>query len=497
MKIQVTDAPKSQKIISIELPYETFVAAEDAETELVAKDAKIQGFRPGKAPREIVKKQNLQKIRSGALEKLINNAVRDALVSNNINPLGQPDVRDVTMEDGKPISFTVHVDVFPQIDLNNTKGFDFEKVKVSITDADVESTIKNLQQQFTEFVEIEKARPVKDGDQVEIDYEGKIDGVPFSGGTAQHQTLLIGSGQFIPGFEEGVIGMNIGETKDVTLKFPEEYHAADLAGKETVFTVKLHGIKEKKVPAIDADFAKKINPKLESADMLNERILKDLQNEVDQYTKMDAFTVMLNKLVAENPFEVPQSIVYEQATRMAQQSLQQYQQMGINPEMFGMTAQSMMGQFLQGAEEQIKRALVINRVVELEGLTATDEDFKKAVERIVEMSGMSSEDVNRELLQNQQAFMGIQNDIMSDKVYEFLARVNNVKDKVMTREEYEKMKAEEGKKQAAGDNAEADEQAEEKPKKKAKAKADSEAADAEKEAKPRKPRAKKSAEPAE
>lgn len=440
MKIQVNDAPKSQKEINIELPYSKFNEAADIETEKLAKDVKIQGFRPGKAPKDLVKKQNEHKIRSMALETIINNTIRDAFINNNINPISQPEVSNVVLEDDKPISFTVKVDVFPKLSIDNVSGFEFDRNVIKIDDEDVDSTLEKLREQYSEFNAVQEDREVKNGDRVSIDFEGKIDGVPFEGGKAEKHLLEIGSGQFIPGFEDGVVGMKKGETTDIDVKFPENYQQADLAGKDSVFTIVLHEIQEKVVPELNAEFAKKVQDKLDSVDALKDLIRKDLQNEAEQFTKYEVYTKMLNKIIEENPFEVPNSIIMDQAKRLAAQNLQQYYQMGINPEMFGMTADSMAAQFAGEAEMQVKRALVINEIAAKQNFTVTQEDINSEIEKIAEQSGRSADEIRATIMVNDQSVQGFKNDILSQKVYDYLFAENKMNDNVLTREEFEKQR---------------------------------------------------------
>ena len=438
MKVEVVDTQQSQKEISIEIPYDELEKASDIECESLAKDAKIPGFRPGKAPKEVVKKQNSFKIKSIALEKVINNAIRDALIGNNINPIAPPDVQNVVAEEGNPITFTVYVDVFPQFDVEKFKGYEFTRTKIKVTDEDVNNTLLRLKEQHTEFKPIAKKRAVQNGDQTIIDFEGKKDGVPFDGGKAEKHTLDIGSGQFIPGFEDGIIGMLPEETKDICLTFPEDYHAADLAGKEVVFTVTLHEINEKAEPEMNDEFAQKVNARFETFEILKERIATDLQNEANHYVKFETFTNILNKLMEENAFDVPRSIVNEQAERMAEQNLQQYHQMGINPEMFGMTPKSMAEQFYGEAEKQIKRALIINKLTEKQGFNISSEELNKEVERIAEISGRPADDIRKEILGNDQNLPALHNDLLADKVYDFLCSENTIEEKEITRSEFEK-----------------------------------------------------------
>ena len=443
MKVEIVDAPHSQKEISIEIPYEELEKASDIECELIAKDAKIPGFRPGKAPKDIVRKQNAHKIKNAALEKIVANAVRDALVGNNINPISQPDVQNVVADDGKPVTFMVYVDVFPQINVEKYKGYEFTRTRIVITDEEVNNTIQRLKESHSEYKPIAEKRGVIKGDRTIIDFEGKIDGEPFEGGKGEKTVLDIGSGQFIPGFEDGVIGMSLEETKDIALTFPDGYQKADLAGKNAVFTVTLHEVREKIEPELNDEFARRVSSQFETFEALKERIHRDLTNEADRYVKFETFTSMLNKLVEENPFEAPFSVINEQAERMAQQSLQQYYQMGINPEMFGMTVQNMTSRFFGEAEKQVKRALIINQIAEKQGFKVEQDEISKEVERLAEASGQPVDNIRRDLMSNDSNLPMMYNDLLADKVYAYLCTENSIEEKEITRAEFEKKKMEE------------------------------------------------------
>ena len=366
MKVQVNDAERSQKELLVEIPYEVFEKAADKELDTLLPKAKIHGFRPGKAPREIARKQFSHQIKSQAIEKVINEAVQDALTSNNIVPISQAHISDVVFEENKPISFTARVDVFPKVELNKYKDFNFKKVTVEISDADIEDALITLQERDMTYEPVENRDTVQKGDVAVIDFEGKKDGVAFDGGTAKGFSLNIGSGHFIPGFEDGVVGMKKGETKDLNLTFPKEYNSAELAGKDVVFTVTVHEIKEKVKPEINDDFARDIDPNSKGLDDLKGKLKKGLQTEADKATQLEAFGQILEQIVKENPFEVPYSFVKEQSDRLAFNAMNQFYQMGLNPEQVGISFEMMAQRYLAQAEEQVKQAIVINEVAKLE-----------------------------------------------------------------------------------------------------------------------------------
>lgn len=477
MKVQVNDAERSQKELLVEIPYEVFETAADKELDTLLPKAKIHGFRPGKAPRDIARKQFSHQIKSQAIEKVINEAVQDALTSNNIVPISQAHISDVVFEENKPITFTARVDVFPKVELNKYKDFNFKKVTVEISDADIEDALITLQERDMTYEPVENRDTVQKGDVAVIDFEGKKDGVAFEGGTAKGFSLNIGSGQFIPGFEDGVIGMKKGETKDLNLTFPKEYNSAELAGKDVVFTVTVHEIKEKVKPEINDDFARDIDPNSKGLDDLKSKLKKGLQTEADKATQLEAFGQILEQIVKENPFEVPYSFVKEQSDRLAFNAMNQFYQMGLNPEQVGISFEMMAQSYLSQAEEQVKQAIVINEVAKLENIAVEEEDINKFLSFHAELQGRTVEEIRKEL-ESQMQMEAVRNDVLGDKVYKFLAGVNKAEESKMTKKEYEASKAaaaaehkeesskeEKPKKKAAAKKADAETEAVEKPKK--------------------------------
>lgn len=440
MKVQVNDAERSQKELLVEIPYEVFETAADKELDTLLPKAKIHGFRPGKAPRDIARKQFSHQIKSQAVEKVINEAVQDALTSNNIVPISQAHISDVVFEENKPITFTAKVDVFPKVELNKYKDFNFKKVTVEISDADIEDALISLQERDMTYEPVENRDTVQKGDVAVIDFEGKKDGSAFDGGTAKGFSLNIGSGQFIPGFEDGVIGMKKGETKDLNLTFPKEYNSAELAGKEVVFTVTVHEIKEKVKPEINDDFAHDIDPNSKGLDDLKSKLKKGLQTEADKATQLEAFGQILEQIVKENPFEVPYSFVKEQSDRLAFNAMNQFYQMGLNPEQVGISFEMMAQRYLAQAEEQVKQAIVINEVAKLENIAVEEEDINKFLSFHAELQGRTVEEIRKEL-ESQMQMEAVRNDVLGDKVYKFLAGVNKAEESKMTKKEYEASKA--------------------------------------------------------
>lgn len=439
MKVQVNDAANSQKELLFELPYEIFEKAAEKELAKIMPEVKIPGFRPGKAPKDVVKKQYSHKIRSQAIEQVINEALTESMTENNITPLAQPNVSEVVFEENKPITFTARVDVFPDIKLEKYSGFETEKAQIKIEDKDLEETLEAIRERNASFEPVKSRKSVKNGDMAVIDFVGKLEGNTFQGGSAENFSLNIGSGQFIPGFEDGVVGMKIGETKDVEVVFPENYGQKDLAGKPAVFTVTVHEIKEKVLPDLDDELAKDVDPKLENLDQLKTSLKKGMQAEFDSSSKFDAFNDLLNQIIEANPFDIPFSFVKEQSERLAYNSMNQFYQMGINPEQVGINFEMMVQRHIPQAQTQVKQALTINAIAGKENIQVSDEDIDKFIAFHADLQNKDPKELKKELEKAHQ-LESIRNDVLGDKVFEFLESVNDIKAKKMTRAEYEKIK---------------------------------------------------------
>ncbi|QAR31871.1 trigger factor [Geovibrio thiophilus] len=441
MKVEVRDAEKSQKELSVELSVEKYEQVFDSEYSKVALKAKIAGFRQGKAPKEKILKEHGHAIRVQALEKLINDSVFEAIQQQDIKALGAPEIKDVKFEDGEPISYKAYVDVFPAVEVSKLEGFELVKEKVIVTDADVDQVIENIRKNQVSYEPVTD-RAVQDGDMTVIDFEGRKDGEVIPSATAQNYSLEIGSGAFIPGFEAQLIGMKSGEQKDIEVTFPEQYHEPSLAGQPITFGITMKEIKAKVLPELDDEFAKDVDEKFESYADLKSTIKNELEESSERQADDKLLNDIIENIIAENPFSVPTAMVKEQAFRLAEQTMQQYVMYGMDPARFGITKEKIAGQHMETAEKQVKGALIINHITEKFELTVSDEDIEKTIEKYAVMSKMTPADYRAEV-EKHNGMNALRNSINTDKVTAFLAGKNSVTLKETTKEELEaRLKAE-------------------------------------------------------
>ncbi|MCX8085156.1 MAG: trigger factor [Calditerrivibrio sp.] len=434
MKFNVSDAENSQKLLEIELPYEQYTKEFEKQLNKILPSVKLPGFRVGKAPKEMVRKEFKHKLSVQALEETINSAISKAIKESGVVPLNIPVVKDVVFEDDKPITFKVFVDVYPAVEVKNYKGFEFERELRVVSDEDVDEVLESLRHQHAVFEVADDGYEVKNGDRVVIDFVGKIDGEEFEGGKASNYTLDIGSKKFIEGFEEGIIGMKKGETKDIKVVFPKDY-SENLAGKEAVFTVTVHEIKLKKLPELNDEFATTVDPNIENLEKLKESIKKEIVDETELINKEQFYDKLIQKLVEENPFDLPQSMIDEQSRNLADRAIKNYCRMyGLDPKKVDIDPDKIKDNYRDQAILQTKGAILLNAIADKENIVVTDEDVDAKIKEYAETLKMSFNDYKDLVIKNG-TINTIKNNVLVDKIYDFLCSVNNVKDTYVTLKE--------------------------------------------------------------
>jgi trigger factor len=362
----------------------------------------VPGFRKGRVPRKLFNQMyGEESLYEDTLNDIFPTAYSEALEEVEEEVVGQPSIKDISWEPGKDWELEVEVSLKPEVELGQYKDLEVTKYDREVTDEDVEESLENRRTQFAELV-IKEDAPAEEGDTVVIDYEGSVDGEVFEGGSATNYSLELGSDSFIPGFEEQLIGAETGSEVEVKVTFPEDYHAEDLAGKEAVFNVTVHEIKAKELPELDDEFAKDVDDEVETIDELRGKIREELETTRKQYADEARDEEAIRKAVenAEIP-EIPYDMTHEEVHRQMDMFYNNLQQQGMTPEMyFNITQTSeadLHDQFEIGAEDSVRTNLVIEAIVEAEGLAATEEEQEKEINELAEQYNLSVEQV-REVL---------------------------------------------------------------------------------------------------
>jgi trigger factor len=322
MQVLVEATTSIERRLTVTVPAEQIDGAVDKKINETAKTIRIDGFRPGKVPTKVVKKRYGASIRQDVLGDVIQSSYFEALQQESIKPAGMPNIEPKQDTGEGEFIYTAVVEVYPEIVLADAAGVSVERMASSIEDADVDTMIDMLLSQQTQWTEV--LRAAADGDQIDIDFEGYLDGEAFDGGAAQGHELVLGSNSMIPGFEDGILGMEAGQDKDITVTFPEDYNAAELSGKEAVFTIKVNAVKEATKPALNEEFFARFNPKEEGEAGFRAEIRSNMSREMNQALKSKLKNRLLNAYLELNTFDVPAALVTEELGRLKQQALQQF-----------------------------------------------------------------------------------------------------------------------------------------------------------------------------
>ena len=327
-------------------------------------------------------------------------AYQAAIAEQGVEPVDRPDVSIETLPEGEtPLVFSLVVAVKPEVELGAYKGIEVEKRAYNVTDDEVDAAIAQLQEGVARMVDVD--RPVENGDTVNLDYSGSVDGVKFDGGTAQGQTLTIGSGQFIPGFEEQMVGMAVGEEKDIEVTFPEEYHAENLAGKKAVFAVKVNGIQVKELPTLDDEFAKDVS-EYDTLEALRDAKRQELLEQAEKNAKIQKENDVVRKAVENATVEVPDAMVERQIDSFLQDMGYRLQMQGISLEDYlkytNTEISALRDQYRADAALRVKSQLVLEAISKAEAIEATPEEIgDKVAEYAKQFGNMTVEDFEKNL----------------------------------------------------------------------------------------------------
>ncbi|HJC51026.1 MAG TPA: trigger factor [Candidatus Anaerostipes avistercoris] len=421
MSLQVENLEHNMVKVTIEVDAAKLDAAITKAFNKKKNQFNIPGFRKGKVPQKLIEKEyGVEIFYEDAANILIPEAYEAEMKDCDLEIVSRPEIDVVQLEKGKPFIFTAELAVKPEVTLGDYKGLDVPKTRVTVKKEEVEEELKRTQEQNAREITIED-RPVKDGDILTIDYSGSVDGEKFEGGTAEDQTLVIGSGAFIPGFEDQLIGKELNEETEINVTFPEEYHASDLAGKEAVFEVKIKAIKEKELPELDDEFASEVS-EFETL----EEYKADIKEKIRSRKKEEANTERENKLVdlaVENAqMDIPDAMVEEQVQQMTEEFAQRLSYQGLSMEQYlqfsGMDAQKFADDMKPQAVKRIETRLVLEAIVKAENIEASEEDYKAEIEKMAAMYQMEAEQFEK-IIQGPQKDQ-IMDDIAVQKAVDFL-----------------------------------------------------------------------------
>ena len=397
------DSDASKGTLTFDIDVDTIKKGIDEAFVETRKKITVPGFRKGRVPRQIFNQMyGEESLYQDALNKVLPDAYSAAVKETGIKPVDQPSIDIKSMEKGQPWTLTAEVAVEPEVKLGDYKGMEVPEQDTTVSDADVDSEIEKKRQQQAELVLKDEDQAAANGDTVVIDYEGSVEGEKFDGGSANNYSLELGSGSFIPGFEDQLVGHKSGDDVDVKVTFPEDYHAKELAGKDALFKVKVHEIKEKQLPELDDDFAKDVDEDVDTLDELKDKTRKQLQEQKDNQAKGAIEDAAIEKAVANAEIEdIPQAMLDEDTNRQMQQYLAGMQQQGISPQMYfqitGTKEDDLKKQFANDAAQRVKTNLVLEAIVDDAKLEASEDEIKDEIKDLAKQYGMEEDAVEKAL----------------------------------------------------------------------------------------------------
>ncbi len=417
MNVTVEDLSPIKKKVTIEVNADLVASELESAFNKIAKTANIKGFRKGKVPKKILEQQYGPKAHYDTIGSLINNSLYKALIDNKIEAVSQPEVVQTgAIEEGKPFAYEAEVDVRPELTAKDYTGLELEKEKLVFDESAVDQQLEQMRQSKVQLV-VAESENARHDDTVVIDFTGYIDGEAFENGAAEDYQLELGSNSFIPGFEEQLVGMKRDEGKDISVTFPEAYGAENLAGKDAVFKVLLKEIKEKKVPALDDDFAKEMEA--ESLEQLKEKTRDNLKSQQQQQIDNQLQENLMNALLEKNPFEVPDGMVTNQLMYLKDSFSQRLKAQGMSLEMLGMNDESFNKTYWDMATQQVKGELLLDAIAQQEQLVVADDEVEKKFTEFAAQSNTPLEQVKK-FFENDQALRGLKGQLLQEKVTAFL-----------------------------------------------------------------------------
>ena len=422
VKVEKTDK-KNELKLEFKIEAEKFDEAMKKVYTKTAKYFNVPGFRKGKAPMHMVEKMYGTEIfYEDTFNELVPGIFEEELKNNNIEAVSRPDIDIKQIGKGQELIFTAVIQTKPEVKLGKYKGIEIKKIEYNVSDDDVNHELEHMQEKNARLVSVE--RPVKDGDITVIDFEGSIDGVPFDGGKAENHELTIGSKQFIPGFENQIIGMKLEEEKDIKVTFPEDYFSKDLAGKEATFKVKLHEIKEKELPKLDDDFAKDTS-EFETLAELKKSIKEKLEEENKHRAKHETENAVIEAVADTVELDIPSGMIETEIDNMVKDVESRLSYQGLNLEQYlkimGKTMEEFRKQYEEQAQKTVKIRLVLEAIQKDLAVKVEESEIKDKIKEMSEAYSRKPE----ELEQNEQFKNYIEENLKYEKTIDFL--VENAK----------------------------------------------------------------------
>ena len=420
MQISVESVNSIKKKLNFEIPAQQVSAEVDKAYAEIRKHAAIKGFRKGKVPMGLIAKHYSDKMADDVLKSLVSDTYFKAVTEQGLNPVSFPVIESDKLQPGQPFKYSATVEVFPDVELKDYLGLELVKEQLVVDEAAVAARLKEMQERLAQLAPAPEGHLAGLGDFVVFDFKGTLDGVPFEGGEAEDFQLELGSGRFIPGFEEQLAGMAAGSNGTIAVSFPEGYGNETLAGKPAEFAVVIKEIKVKDLPELNDDFAKEFGEEFETLDQLKAKLAEVQQSQEENRINSELRERLIKVLIEKNDLEVPEALVDRQVNMMLESTKQRLASQRLSLEIMGMTDDSYKAQFREVARDQVKGSLILDAVAEKESIEVTDEDVAVQVAEIAVQTKQAPEKVAHLYQTNERAKVNLMAQMREDKAVEFL-----------------------------------------------------------------------------
>ncbi|HMA66887.1 MAG TPA: trigger factor [Desulfosalsimonadaceae bacterium] len=428
MDVSVEDISSVKKKLHIEVPREEVAKELDSAYANLKKNAKIKGYRPGKVPRSVLERKFRKDVHSEVAQTLIQNTLIEALREKDLPVLGTPDIDPSELDPNQAFTYRATVELKPELPEVDFKGLTLQKHEYQASEEEIDNQVDMLKKHLAEYHPIKEDRAAVDGDYVAIDYEGFKDGRTFEETEkTENHTMKIGQGSITEDFDQALIGMKPGESKEFAVHFPEDYHNANLAGRDITFQVTLKEIREEILPEANDEMAKELG-NFNSIDDLREEIRKNLQQGYDKRSHQELQEQIFDKLITD-PFEVPETLVQQEIDNIVKDAEQQFAKNGLSMEQLGMTREGMAEQYRELAEKQVRRHLLLNKIMEQEGLEISDEELEAEYQRFSETMGQPADVIRSYYQQSPEQLDAFKHALLEKKAIDLIinhATIENV-----------------------------------------------------------------------
>ncbi|TBW12534.1 trigger factor [Azotobacter chroococcum subsp. isscasi] len=425
MQVSVESTSALERRLTIGVPAERIETEVNKRLQQTARRAKVPGFRPGKVPMSVIRQRYEESARQEALGDLIQASFYEAVLEQKLKPAGAPSVEPKVFEKGKDLEYVATFEVYPEFEVVGLEGIAVERLQAEVAESDVDNMLEILRKQNTRYQQVE--REAQNGDQLNIDFVGKIDGEAFAGGSAKGTSLVLGSGRMIEGFEAGLVGVKAGEERVLSLAFPEDYQNLDLAGKAAEFTVTVNAVSEAELPELNAEFFALFGISEPSLEAFRAEVGKNMDRELRQSIKSKVKTQVMDGLLAANPIEVPKALIENEVNRLRVQAVQQFGG-NIKPEQLPANL------FQEQARRRVALGLIVAEMVKQFEIKPDESKVKAMIEEIAS-AYQEPEQVVAWYYGNEQQLGEVRSVVLEEQVVDTVLQKASVTDKTVSYEE--------------------------------------------------------------